>query len=302
MKRIVLIGLFLLSSISFANTPITLVVGFAPGGSADTSARIFAKGLSETLKTPVIVENKPGAGGVIAHKHVASSTPNGTVILFSSVGPLTVAHFNGVEPVATVVEFPHIFAVPTSLGVSSLKEFISLAKQKKLSYASTGVDSIPHAQGKVLSEKAGIDMLHVPYKGGSLAVIDVVAGRVDGFFAGLTVVEPHIKSGKLIPLAVSGIERSEFVPNIPTVSEQGIPGFDMPNAYILATPTNTPREVVSKLNTAVNQTLKTKEVATALQTYGFSPLISNEIATKRYVEKAIITYSPKNGGITLGSR
>lgn len=285
--------LLLLSSAVYAEKPITLVVAFAPGGSADTSARILAKGLSKTLGTAVIVENKLGAGGEIAHKYVADAKPDGNTILFSSVGPLTSSYFKGVEPVSMVVQFPHVFAVPTSLGVTTLKDFIALGKTKQLSYASTGVDSVPHAQGQALSDRAGLNMLHVPYKGGSLAVLDVIAGRVDGFFAGLTVVDQHIKTGKLVALAVSGGTRSEFIPSVPTVAEQGFPGFDMPNAYVVVAPANTPKSTLNALNKAINNTLKDKDTIESLQAYGFSPMVMDRVATKRYVDKALVIYSVK---------
>lgn len=286
--------LLLLSSVAYAEKPITLVVAFAPGGSADTSARILAKGLSKTLDTTVIVENKLGAGGEIAHKYVADAKPDGNTILLSSVGPLTASYFKGIEPVSMVVQFPHVFAVPASLNVTTLKEFIALGKTKQLSYASTGVDSVPHAQGQALSDRAGLNMLHVPYKGGSLAVLDVIAGRVDGFFAGLTVVDQHIKTGKLVALAVSSGTRSEFIPNVPTVAEQGFTGFDMPNAYVVVAPANTPKNVLTSLNNAINKTLKDKEVVESLQAHGFSPLVMDRVATKRYVDKSLVIYSVKN--------
>lgn len=287
-----LITLFLLlSSVAYAEKPITLVVAFAPGGSADTSARILAKGLSNTLNTAVVVENKLGAGGEIAHKYVAEAKPNGNTILLSSVGPLTVSYFKGVEPVSMVVQFPHVFVVPASLGVTTLKEFVALGKTKQLTYASTGVDSVSHAQGQVLSDRAGLNMLHVPYKGGSLAIVDVIAGRVDGFFAGLTVVDQHIKTGKLVALAVSGGTRSEFIPNVPTIAEQGFPGFDMPNAYVVVAPANTPKSTLNALNNAINKTLKDKEVVESLQAHGFSPMLMDRVSTKRYIDKSLVTYS-----------
>lgn len=293
LKRLLALGLVCFSFSASAEKPISIVVGFTPGGSADTVARVIAKTLSEQLNTPVIVENKPGAGGVIAHKYVADAEPDGRTILLSSVGPLTAEHFTGLSPVVTAVQFPQLFVVSSELGVKTLQEFLALGKTKKLSFASTGINSVAHIQGETLSNRSGVPMLHVPYKGGPLAIVDVMAGRVDGMFTGYTNVESHIKAGKLTVLAVSSEQRANSMPEIPTVAEQGFPGFDMPNAYIFVVSGKTPTATVISLNKKINKALRDKETHANLVKYGFTPTPMSTTDTAKFISKNIYLYSVK---------
>lgn len=293
LKKILSLGLLCFSFSATADKPINLVVGFTAGGSADTAARIIADTLSKQLNTTVIVVNKPGAGGVIAHKYVADAEPDGKTLLLSSVGPMTAAHFAGLSPIATAVQFPQLFVVSSELGVKTLQEFLLLGKTRELTFASSGINSVAHAQGNTLADRAGVKMLHVPYKGGPLAVVDVTAMRVDGMFTGYTNVEPHIKANKLTILAVSSEQRANLMPDIPTVAEQGFPGFDMPNAYIFMAPGAVPSDIIKSLNKQINTSLRDKETRDNLVKYGFTatPMSIND--TNKFIAKNIKTYSIK---------
>jgi tripartite-type tricarboxylate transporter receptor subunit TctC len=293
LSKLLTLSLVCFSFSALAEKPISIVVGFSAGGSADTAARVIAKTLGEQLNTTVIVENKPGAGGVIAHKYVADSKPDGRTLLLSSVGPLTAKHFEGLSPVITAVQFPQLFVVSSELGVRTLSEFLALSKDKRLTFASTGINSVGHVQGDTLSARAGVPMLHVPYKGGPLAVVDVSAARVSGMFTGYTNVEPYLKTGKLIALAASSAQRSTLMPDVPTVAEQGFPGFDMPNAYIFVAPGETPKHVVATLNQQLSIALKDKDTVANLAKYGFAATPMSLDATSKFISTNVATYSIK---------
>lgn len=285
MTKFAFVLLLFFTNLVYAEKPLVIVVGFSAGGSADTTARILAKGLTKKLNKQVVVENKVGAGGLIAYKHIMESEPDGNTILLTPV-----LQFKEFAPVSTVVTFPHILAVSSSLNVKTLKEFLELGKTRQLSYASTGVNSIPQMQGEELSRRSKIDMIHVPYKGGSSSVIDVIENRVDFFFAGMTVVEQHIKTGKLIALGVSTAERSKFLPQIPTISEQGFDGFDMPNSYVVIANEKTDKNILEKLNFEINSVLKDKSVIEDFNKLGFTTTPMSRKATKKFIDKNLAIY------------
>src|SRR5262245_4278470 len=205
--------------------PLTVIVGFAAGGAADAAARIIAKKLQDDLGQPVLVDNKPGAGGNIAHQYLATSAPaDGSVILLGSVGPLTVApHLMKVgydpqkdlAPLTMAVRFPNVLVVHPGVGVNTLAEYIAKAKAAPgaLDFASTGSGSASHLAGELLNRRAGIDVVHVPYKGGAPALQDLLGGRVASYYSTPATAEPHIAAGKLLPLATTGLARSAFMPN-----------------------------------------------------------------------------------------
>ncbi|MBU3636050.1 tripartite tricarboxylate transporter substrate binding protein [Polynucleobacter sp. es-MAR-4] len=263
--------------------PVTMIVGFAAGGSADTAARVIAKKLGENIGQTVVVDNKPGAGGNIAHAAVANGPLDGSMILLGSIGPLTIAPhmmkvsydpFKDLAPLTMGLMFPNILVVPTSLGVKSLKEYVSLAKKEsgKLTFASTGNGAASHLQGELFNSVAGIDVVHVPYRGGNPAMIDLLAGRVSSFYASPSTAGPFIKEGKLIPLAVTSAKRSPFYPKVPTISESGYLGFDSANWYSFMAPGKTPIPILEAWNKALVKTLRDKEVIAALGEHNFSPV------------------------------
>lgn len=271
---------------------ITLVVGFAAGGAADGAARVIAKKLGEQLGLTVVVDNRAGAGGNIAHHGVARAEPDGSTLLLGSVGPLSIAQHLGklaydpqrdLAPLTMGVMFPNVLVVPTSLGVKSLAEFIALARKSpgKITYASTGNGSASHLAGELLAQMTATDMLHVPYKGGAPALTDVLAGRVDAYFSTLSSAQPHVSAGKLVMLASSGLTRPSFLPTVPTVAESGYPGFNATNWYAFVAPAKTPTAVLTRWNQELVKALNSAEVNAELLKHGMlaQPSSPQDLAT-----------------------
>ena len=215
------------------NKPVTLVVGFAAGGAADAAARLIAKKLGENIGQTVVVDNKGGAGGNIAHQFVAKAPADGTVLLFGSIGPLTIAPhimkvgynpFNDLAPISGGVNFPNVLVVHKGAGVKNLAEFVAKAKKApgSVDYASTGAGSASHLAGELFNQRAGIEMVHVPYKGGAPALQDLLGERVTSYFAAPPTALPHIETGKLIPLATTGLTRPAYMPPWPKPATPGL--------------------------------------------------------------------------------
>ncbi len=262
--------------------PVTLVVGFAAGGAADSAARLIAKKLGENIGQSVIVENKGGAGGNIAHQFVAKAAPDGSVLLFGSVGPLTIAPhlmklaydpFVDLAPISGGVNFPNVLVVHKGVGVKNLAEFVQLEKKKpgSLDYASTGPGSASHLAGELFNDRAGIEMVHVPYKGGAPALQDLLGGRIAAYFSAPPTALPHIEAGKLVPLATTGLTRPAYLPNIPTVAEAGYPGFEALNWYGFVAPGKTPVPLLERWNQEIVKVLKDPGVKEALMHHGLTP-------------------------------
>lgn len=262
--------------------PVTLVVGFAAGGAADAAARLIAKKLSENIGQSIVVENKGGAGGNIAHQQVANAAADGSVLLFGSVGPLTIAPhlmklpydpFKDLAPISGGVNFPNVLVVHKGLGVKTLAEFVAKAKQKpdSVDFASTGVGSASHLAGELFNQRAGIDMVHVPYKGGAPAMQDLLGERVASYFAAPPTAMPYIEVGKLIPLATTGLKRPAYLPNLPTVAESGFPGFEALNWYAFVAPGKTPAPLLERWNTEIVKVLNDAGVKEALNKHGLTP-------------------------------
>jgi tripartite-type tricarboxylate transporter receptor subunit TctC len=272
----------------------TIVVGFAAGGATDAAARIIAKKLQENLGRPVIVDNRPGAGGNIAHQYVARASIDGSVILLGSIGPLAIApHLMKVgydpqkdlAPVTMGVSFPNVLVVHTGVGVKTLAEFIAKAKAKpgSLDFASTGNGSASHLAGELLNQRAGIDTLHIPYKGGAPALQDLLGGRVAAYYSTPATAQPHIDAGKLIPLATTGPTRSPFMPNIPTIAESGFPGFSATNWYAFVAPGKTPAAILDRWNAELVKALNAPDVKTQLERHGLTPAPSSREELASYI-------------------
>ncbi|WP_407713540.1 Bug family tripartite tricarboxylate transporter substrate binding protein [Comamonas testosteroni] len=258
--------------------PVTMVVGFAAGGSADIAARIIAKKLGENIGQSVVVDNKPGAGGNLAHAQVAHGATDGSVLLFGSIGPLSISpHFMKVSydplkdlaPITMGVTFPNVLVVPSSKGIKTLGEFVAAAKREpgKLDFASTGPGSAAHLAGELLNDIAKIDTVHIPYKGGAPALQDVLGGRVSSFYAAPPTALPHIESGKLIPLATTGLTRPAYLPNVPTVAES-YPGFNATNWYAFVAPGKTPKPLLDRWNIELVKVLNAPDVRANLLKHG----------------------------------
>ena len=261
---------------------ITLVVGFAPGGAADAAARLIAKKLGEDIGQTVIVDNKAGAGGNIAHQYVASGPTDGSMLLFGSVGPLTIAPhvmkvsydpFKDLAAISGGVNFPNMLVVHKGLGVKTLAEFVALAKKKpgSIDFASTGAGSASHLAGELFNQRAGIDMVHVPYKGGAPALQDLLGERVASYFSAPPTAMPHVEAGKLVPLATTGLTRPAYMPNIPTVAESGYPGFEALNWYAFLAPGKTSVAILERWNQAIVKVLADPGVKEALNKHGLTP-------------------------------
>lgn len=258
--------------------PVTMVVGFAAGGSADIAARIIAKKLGENIGQSVVVDNKPGAGGNLAHAQVAHGPTDGSVLLFGSIGPLSISpHFmklsydplKDLAPITMGVTFPNVLVVPASKGIKTLGEFVAAAKREpgKLDFASTGPGSAAHLAGELLNDIAKIDTVHIPYKGGAPALQDVLGGRVSSFYAAPPTALPHIESGKLIPLATTGLTRPAYLPNVPTVAET-YPGFNATNWYAFVAPGKTPKPLLDRWNVELVKVLNAPDVRANLLKHG----------------------------------
>ena len=276
--------------------PVTLVVGFAAGGAADAAARLIAKKLAENIGQSVVVENKGGAGGNIAHQQVAAGPVDGSVLLFGSIGPLTIAPhimkvgydpFKDLAPVSGGVNFPNVLVAHKGLGVKNLAEFVALAKKKTggVDFASTGAGSASHLAGELFNQRAGIDMVHVPYKGGAPALQDLIGERVASYFSAPPTAMPHVETGKLVPLATTGLVRPAYLPNIPTVAESGYPGFEALNWYAFVAPGKTPAPMLERWNQEIVKVLMDAGVKDALQKHGLTPQPTTRAELAEFMKK-----------------
>jgi len=256
---------------AYPDKPIRLVVPWPPGGPSDTMARIIAAKLSENLGQPVLVDNRAGASGVIGSDSVAKSAPDGYTLLWAISNHVTnkllfkTVPYDPVrdfQPVALVGHSPYLLVVHPSLPVNSVKELVDLAKSQpgKLAYASDGNGTNPHLGTELFKGLAGVDMLHVPYKGTAPAINDLLGGQTKVYLGVMSVLTPHVKSGKLRALAVASQQRVPLVPELPTIAEAGFPGFEIVGYQGILAPANTPPDVVARLNAAVNQVIALPDV------------------------------------------
>lgn len=261
---------------------VTLMVGFAPGGAADAAARLIAKKLGDNIGQTVVVDNKAGAGGNIAHQLTANGPTDGSLILLGSVGPLTIAPhmmkvpydpFKDLAPVSGGVYFPNVLVVNAQSGIKSLADFIAAARKQQgnVSYASTGPGSASHLTGELFAQRIGAEMTHIPYRGGAPAMQDLLANRFTGYFAAPPTALPHIESGKLTPLATTGLTRPSYMPNIPNVAESGLAGFQALNWYAFVAPAKTPTPLLDRWNQEIVKVLNDPEVKDSLQKHGLTP-------------------------------
>jgi tripartite-type tricarboxylate transporter receptor subunit TctC len=261
---------------------VTLVVGFAPGGAADAAARLIAKKLGDNIGQTVVVDNKAGAGGNIAHQLVANGPADGSMLLLGSIGPLTIAPhmmkvpydpFKDLAPVSGGVHFPNVLVVNAGSGIKTLADFVAAARKQPgaVTYASTGSGSASHLTGELFALQIKAEMVHVPYRGGAPAMQDLLANRFTGYFAAPPTALPHIESGKLTPLATTGLARPAYMPNIPTVAESGYPGFEALNWYAFVAPAKTPAPLLDRWNQEVVKVLNDREVREQLTKHGLTP-------------------------------
>ena len=280
----------------FPSRTITMLVGFAPGGATDTAARIIARKLAENIGQSVVVENKAGAGGNIAHQAVAIAPPDGYTILLGSVGPLAVSPhliaklpydpLKDLAPLTMAVNFPNVLVVHAGVPAKTLAEYIALAKAKpgSLDYASTGVGSASHLAGELFNQRAGVDIVHIPYKGGGPAMTDLLGGRVGAYYSTHSTAGPHIETGKLRALAVTGLKRSSFLPNVPTIAESGFPGFEASNWYAFVTSSKVPAPILERLNKELVKALNAPEVKEQLAKHFLEPSPGTREELAKYIK------------------
>lgn len=280
---------------------ITLTVGFAAGGAADTAARIVAKKLGENIGATVVVDNKPGAGGNIAHAQVAAGPTDGSVILLGSIGPLALAPhmmkisydpLQDLAPISMAIDTPNLLVVPAGAPYKTFAEFIAFARKNpgKLDFASTGPGSASHLAGELVNDAAQIDTLHIPYKGGAPAMQDLLGGRVAAHYSTVSTAKPHIEAGKLIPLASTGAQRLASYPKVPTVAESGFPGFSATNWYAFVASAKTPKATLDRWNQEIVKVLKAPDVIEQLNTHGLTPQPSTREELAKTIRSEYSTY------------
>jgi tripartite-type tricarboxylate transporter receptor subunit TctC len=276
----------------YPNKPVRIVIPAAPGGNPDVLARLLGQKLQPVFGVPFVMDNQPGAGGIPAAINVAKSPPDGYTIFFGDSGIVIGVVLNPSLPfnplrdvtlVTALAGLPTLLVAPPSLAASTLQEFIALAKSRprQLNYGSAGVGSIHHLTMAIFQTETGIDMVHVPYKGGSPMVAAIMAGEVQAGFSGIPNVAPGIRAGKLKVFGISTTHRSKSMPDVPTLDEQGVKGFDVVTMLGLQAPAGLPRDIVARLQSAVARALREPDIAERMVSLGME---LGENGTEHYVQ------------------
>jgi tripartite-type tricarboxylate transporter receptor subunit TctC len=296
----------------YPEKPIHIMVAFPAGGGVDILARAIGQKLSEAWSVPVVVENRPGAGGSIGTQLIAKASPDGYSITLGTLAThavnvslykrLPYHPIRDFSPVILLSTAPNLLAVHPSLPVTSVKDLIKLAKDKpgEINYASSGNGGPPHLAAELFKSMANVDIVHVPYKGGPPAITAVLAGETSLTFGTMLTTLPSVKSGRLRPLAATGSKRASILPNVPTVAEAGVAGYEAVAWYGVLAPAGTPRQIIERLNMEISRILKTSEIHSRLSAEGaeliggspeqFASHIQREIEKwAKVVEKAGVT-------------
>jgi len=288
---------------SLAGRPVRFVVPFGPGGGGDTVARVLSQKLGPALSTPVVVENRPGAGGTLGTDIVAKAPPDGYTILLGNVGPLAIAGslykslpydpVGDFAPISLVVTYPNVLVVHPSVPARNVKELIVLARAHPgdLMFASAGNGSSTHLAGELLKSMAKVQMRHVPYKTAAQAVTDVIAGHVNMYFSSVVGALPHTNSGKLRALAVTSTQRSDMMPSVPTIAESGFPSYEAVNWLGVLAPKGTPKPLVDRLYGVISAALKQPDVQARLAEEGTIPVGNSPEAFAAYISAEIRKWS-----------
>jgi tripartite-type tricarboxylate transporter receptor subunit TctC len=274
------------SADAYPTRPIRLVVPTSPGGGTDAIARILGNELTRLLGEQIVVDNRPGASQIIGAELVAQASPDGYTLLMGFISSLALSpallhpHYDPLgdfTPISLVASAQYLMAAHPSIPAHTLKEFVAYAKAHphRISYASAGVGTPLHLAGEMFKSMAGIDMVHVPYKGGGPAALAVLRGEAQVIFGSITSTLPHVKAGKLVGLAVTGERRSPIAPEYPTIEELGYPGFVVTSWYGIAAPAHTPRAVVDTLNRAILEALRAPAVHTQMARHGLDAIGSS---------------------------
>ena len=269
--------------LDYPQRPIRLIVGFTPGGSTDLVARLLGAKLSERIGQQVVIDNRPGASGIIAAELVSKSQPDGYTLLISGssisiVGSLykgiTFDVQRDLEPLALVATSAYIMVAHPSIGVKTVQELIAYAKPRagKISWGASTPGTVQHLSGEMFKRLAGIDMVFIPYKGTGAMMPDILGGRLQIAIDNILVLTQHIKLGALQALAVTTAKRTPILPDVPSIAESGFPGFDTSGWFSLYTTPKTPPQIVNKLNTEILAVVNTSEMRERLLTFGATPL------------------------------
>ncbi len=296
----------LFSRASAADWPVKsvrVVVPFAPGGSTDTTARLVGNRLQEVWGQSVVIENKPGAGGNIAADMVAHSDPDGYTIFI--VGPgqatnqflypsLSYDPIGDFAPVTLLITQPNMMCVPNSSPAKSVQQFIAYCNENrgKVTYASSGNGTTLHLCGELFKRLAKVEMTHIPYRGGAPAINDLIPGRVDVIFDNMPTVLSHVKAGSLRGLAVTTRERAAVVPDLPTIAESGVPGFDVMSWFAFFVPARTPQDVIARINADTNAALAHAPVKSRFEELGATPKGSTPAELAAFLKSEIDKWGP----------
>lgn len=294
------------------NRPISLIVSYPPGGTADLMARTVATPLGKILGTSVVVENKPGASGQIAAAYVAKANADGYTLMLDassySVNPslfpkLPYDPNRDFKTLAVLAQYPNVLLVNPSFPAKSVKELVAMAKAKpnSIAYASSGNGSAQHLAGALFEVQAGVEMQHIPYKGGGPALNDVVGGQVPVFFGSVASTKQYVDSGKLNALAVTGKKRASSMPNVPTMAEAGVPGYEVYEWNGIFAPAATPSSIVIKLSDAISKVMQSPEVRDRVISLGGEPFQGNAEAADKFVKAQMVEWSKlvKSGKISV---
>ncbi len=298
---------------SYPSKPIRILVGFSPGGGTDVMARLIGQKLTEAWNAQVVVENRPGAGGVLAADLTAKSAPDGYTLMIGHVNSHGIAPAamskmpydaaRDFAPVILIGTTPNMLVANAGTGAKSLDDIVRAARANpgKLTFGSAGNGSSQHLATEMFKLAAKVDVLHIPYKGSGQMIPDLIAGQIGYSFDTMTAITPHVKSGKVTPIATTRLKRSPAYPNLPTVAELGYPGFDVSTWYGLMAPAGTPAEIVAKLNREVDRILTLPEVKEKLNSVGAEDGGGSPEQFGKFVRDEIAKYSKivKEAGVKL---
>ncbi|WP_256977553.1 tripartite tricarboxylate transporter substrate binding protein [Bordetella genomosp. 10] len=300
------------ASADYPERPIKLIVPYAPGGSADIVARMVGDEWAKALGRAIVIENRGGAGGNVGVDAVAKSAPDGYTIGLQTVSlainPALFPHMpydtlKDLAPIGMVASSQHVLVVNNEVPVKSVKELIELAKKEpgKLTYASAGPGSTFHMAAELFKAVAGVDMVHIPYRGGGPALIDVMSGQVQLCFPVLAAAQGQIQSGKIRALGVTGAKRSPLMPDVPTIAEAGLPGYSFDTWFIVFAPARTPQPVIDKLNETLDKVLASKAMSDRMNREGFEATPSTPAQARARLETEIPKWDKlvKDRGITI---
>jgi len=281
---------------AFPSKQLRLVVGFAAGGGGDIVARVLAAELTKSAGYSVLVDNKPGAGGNIATREALRAPADGHTVLLANVGMLAVNPYamkdvgydpvHDIAPVCLAVDFSNVLVVHPSVPAKTLAEYLELARRPEgMDYGSSGVGGAGHLAGELLKARSGTKLNHVPFRGGGPAMNDLVAGHVPSLIASAPTATPLMREGRIRALAVTGAKRSPFDPDIPTIAEQGFPGYAATNWYATVVSSKVPPEIVAQLNAILTKALKAQEVQSAYGQQGMETIASTEAEAAAHIAR-----------------